>query len=155
MERPAFYDTFTVVEVEQLTKSEDETVGAVFGMLGWSLKALPDFGVTAEPLGTIVDLSSAPSGHIRVGNKPKRTEEMCMAIQEFVRQPVKDLKWLAQLRGRILFARSLCYGCCAGCALRALNQHCAAAGASSSRRVAPELAREFDEALLLLARAVK
>lgn len=147
-----YYDDFTVLERAELAASAADTVEEFFRLLGWDLKDLPDFSATPAPLGAVFDLSSAGDGDIRIGNKPERAEEMSKAILEFVASDMQDHKLLEKIRGRILFARSLCFGRFAGCALRALNRAC---GTLAARSGQPDFdAGELRQALLTLADAV-
>ena len=66
-------------------------------------------------------MRDAHDGIIRVGNRPERSEEMVAAIDECLATVVLDIRRLQKLRGRILFARSPCYGRFAASALRALQ----------------------------------
>ena len=128
-----FCDDFTVLEVEPLTASACETIEAFFNLLGWSLKELPPFDVRAEPLGALVDSSDAEFVIIRVGNR-SRAVEVSEMIDTFVASDMTCRRILEKLRGRIVFARSLCFGRFAGCALRTLNRHCSFPVVTSVRK---------------------
>ena len=53
---------FNIIEVESLVASANETIEQFFSILGWRLKALPDFASESSPLGVILDLGSLPRG---------------------------------------------------------------------------------------------
>ena len=116
-----FYDDFTILEVDRLTESTDACITELFSILGWNLKPLPGFSSTFSPLGAVVELDGARNGDIVIGNKKERIEDVLSEISEILGQNSLDTKRLAKLRGRLLFARSLCFGRFGGCALRALN----------------------------------
>ena len=101
-----------------------------------------------------MDLSSASSGTITIGNRPERAAEIAKAIHSFLDGDDFDGRLLAKLRGRILFARSLCFGRFAGVALRALNVACAALAASARRTLPPPVAQDLRRALVILAAAI-
>lgn len=90
-----------------------------------------------------------------MGNRPERSEEMVAAIDECLATDVLDIRRLQKLRGRILFARSLCYGRFAASALRALNAHCSPGSSPTSRLRSAGLPQELREALATLAKAVR
>ena len=119
-----FYDDFTIIERGRLAQSATESVEAFFGLLGWPLKPLPGFSQKPEPLGAVVDLTSAHAGEVHVGNRPARVSELGAAIEEFLSADVVDPKVLERIRGRILFSRSLCFGRFAGAALQNINEFC-------------------------------
>ena len=124
----AFYDDFPVTEEQELLESTSRLVDAIFLLLGWEMKKTDGFSLKPEPLGARFDLTAAAHGEIRVGNKPQRAADMQRDIDTFLAAEVVDRKELERLRGRILFARSLCFGRFAGCALQSLNRHLAEQG---------------------------
>lgn len=149
-----FYDDYTILETRRLAGSAGQTVEAVFDLLGWSLKALPDFSPTPQPLGARLDLSMANSGTITIGNRPERTAELVKNIDEAVTSSTADRKALERLRGRILFSRSLCFGRFAALALHQLNVACSCLSASSTRSAVRPLSDDLKAALRALSAAV-
>ena len=75
-------------------------------------------------------------------------------IDRFVASDMTSRRLLEKLRGGILFARSLCFGRFAGCALRTLNRHCAVSFVASVRKAGHADDEELREVLPLLSRAV-
>ena len=120
-----FYDDFTVLEVESLASNAKWCIEGAFGLLGWSLKELPDFSTTAEPLGAVLDLAQCRQGRAHLANRPKRVEELVATINELAAGMPIPSGLLQRLRGRLLFSRSLCFGRFGGNALRALSEACA------------------------------
>ena len=149
-----FYDDFTIFEVDRLVESAEQTFTSVMALLGWPLKETKGFDVKPEPLGAVIDLSMAAEGVIKVGNRAERAAEVMRGINDFVDKGRVDQHELQKLRGRILFARSLCYGRFAACALRALNRWCTSAAASSLRRAAQPIENDLKEALMRLGHAI-
>ena len=148
------YDDFTVAERAGLAAHTTDIIEDLFGLLGWPLKELPAFSAEPCPLGARFGLSQAHRGSIEVGNKPSRVEDLCSLIDEICAADCVDGKTLERIRGRLLFARSLCYGRFGGLALRVLNLSCAAAAAAPNRAVPHAQRAELRRALCLLRPAV-
>ena len=55
MAATSFFDDFTVLEVEELAQSAEDTVEEFFSILCWKLKKLPGFADQATPLGAVLD----------------------------------------------------------------------------------------------------
>ena len=119
-----FYDDFCVLERARLVESADEATAGFFGLLGWRLKDTPGFSAQPAPLGAVLDLERAHFGEARVQNKPERVEELSAALASLLRQPDCPAQLLPKLRGRLMFARSLCFGRFGAAALRTLNEAC-------------------------------
>lgn len=117
----AFYDDFTVIEVEGLAANAREIVEEIFRLLGWRLKPLADFAPELSPLGAVLDLGRCREGVAIIRNKESRVKELVAAIDAAGSAAAVPADLLPRLRGRLLFARSLAFGRCGGDALRALG----------------------------------
>ena len=141
-----FYDDFVFIERGALTESVTEIVTDFFTLLGWDLKDLPGFSELFHPLGATIDLSQAAAGKIVVGNKQERVDNLISDMSAVISTGTVEQKALLRLRGRLLFARSLCFGRFGACALRALNRSCS----PTPFPTAPTDARYLTDALYLL-----
>ena len=131
-----FYDDFTVIEETELSESAKKSFELLMQLLGWSLKDLPEFAETAEPLGAVLDLSRAKEGVAVIANKKKRVADISLEIERVLGAGGVTGVELAKLRGRLLFSRSLCFARFGGAALRALGPACLNAGSTFA---SPEL----------------
>ena len=150
-----FYDDYFVPERRCLADSAATTVEGVFDLLGWGLKSMPDFSSTPAPLGAIVDLTRAASGIIVVANKPERIKEIRKVIGEVTSGGTPKWKDLERIRGRLLFARSLCFGRFGSLALRTISACFAARSAAPGRPLSTELAEALRRALRFLAQTLE
>ena len=119
------------------------------------MKDLPDFSPLPSPLGAIIDLREAGDGRILIGNQTKRVEELSAAIEEALESTSIDIKLLEKIRGRVMFARSLCFGRFAGVALRALNASIGGGSFQVGRGAVRGIVPELRDALRVLAHAVR
>ena len=143
-----FYDDFTVVEEEELAENAKGAFELLMRLLGWTLKDLPEFGPTAEPLGAVLDLSRSRKGIAVISNKERRVADITAEIDKALSPGGVSSSNLAKLRGRLLFSRSLCFARFGGAALRALGPACEA-GSS------PVVGAELRAALVNLRRYVR
>ena len=116
-----FYDDFTIIERARLASHTTQVVDRFFALLGWTTKEMPPFAPTAGCLGAVLDVTRAHLGEIEVGNKDERAADITNAIGSFLQCKVAKRRDLEKLRGRFLFARTLCFGRWASCAVRAMN----------------------------------
>ena len=137
-----FYDDFIVLEVESFIASACQTIQHA------RVEPQGAFAVRAGPLVALVDLSDAEFRTVRVGNRSSLAEEVSEMIDCFVVSYMNSRRLLEKLHGRILFARSLCFGRFAGCALRTLNF------VTSVRKASDADDEELREVLSLLSRAI-
>ena len=125
-----FYDDYTVVEAEPLVADTGAAVDALFGLLGWCLKETPELSEAPEVLGAVLDLSKATSGRVQLRNKPSRTKELLEHLASLRRAGSGTPEEMRALRGRLLFARGLCFGRFGGQALRSLSGIADASGSA-------------------------
>jgi len=105
-----FYDDFTVVELESLTRSCSIVVGAVFDLLGWLTKELPDFSGHPEALGSRLDLRDSAGGRAVISNRPERVQEICSTIEQALEANHLTFEDMRRLRGRLIHARAQTFG---------------------------------------------
>ena len=135
------YDDFCVLERPRLLESADEATAGFFDLLGWRLKDTPNFSAEPAPLGAVLDLSRAHDGVAYIRNKPERVAEISACIDAILEGSPLAVEALPKLRGRLLFARSLCFGRFGAAALRTLNDAC------GCRVRAPRPTEELKQAL--------
>ena len=149
-----FYDDFTVVEASTLAASAETTVEEVFRMLGWQLKPLPGFSARPTPLGAVIGLERAEFGEVTIANRPVRTQELAGDLRTIGAAAELPLQPMLKLRGRLLFARSLCFGRFATRALRAVNHFCAVTEGVHGKPAPQQAVDDVRGALQLLASVV-
>ena len=75
---------------------------------------------------------SKPIRSLCVSNQPHRVEQLIAEFGQVIKDGVLQFACARRLRGRLLFARSVCYGCFGAVALKAVNGAIAEAGESAS-----------------------
>ena len=119
-----FYDDFTVLEVQALASSTDESITELFALLGFDLKDLPTFADVIEPLGAVLDLRASrdrPASAF-LANRVSRIDEIERDVGALcAADSGPTLRTMAKIRGRLLFSRSLCFGRVGGNAMRAIT----------------------------------
>ena len=108
-----FFDDFVLLAVEKDCASSWESFNRLMKILGWKLSddKATDWAQRFEALGVAFHLERATSGFIRVDNTERRREELITTERGTLTQ-----KEALQLRGRLQFAESQCFG--------RLGKHC-------------------------------
>ena len=94
----------------------------LFGLLGWDFKPLPEFVVSAEPLGPILDLSLSAEGLATIRNKPSRVKEISALLSEALSSKTFIFEAMRSLRGRLVHACAQTVGRFGGAALADLGK---------------------------------
>ena len=89
-------------------------------MLGWDTKDLGGFSDIVEPLGAVLNLVETSAGKAWLGNRVDRIRDVKQEADLILSSGRLAQRAIARLRGRLLFARVLCYGRSGGNALRVL-----------------------------------
>ena len=84
---------------------------------------MPGFAQVVEPLGVVVDLTEVSGAvsprdgaaepsedRVLVSNQQKRVDQLVAECDRILRDGVLQFACARRLRGRLLFAKSVCYG---------------------------------------------
>ena len=110
----SFYDDFISFSRPRLAGSTEQSVTALFKLLGWIFaeegdKAQP-FDLHCSALGVLLDLSVASTGVALVCNTKTRCAELCDDLQKVIEGGSLTSKNAQRLRGRMQFAEAQLFG---------------------------------------------
>ena len=102
-----YFDDLTLLAIDEEADHVDHIVSSVLSLLGWKTSSNPKkqhpFEKVFHMLGVNVDLTSAPDGYIRVGNKPTRVEDVGHLIEAHLQKGTISGSEASSLRGKIAY----------------------------------------------------
>lgn len=106
----SFYYDFICFSPPALSMNCEQTVVALFKLLGWLFAESGDkckpFSHTCEALGVVFDLTESSNGLAGVCNTKKRVDELCNDLEQCISSGKLSKKQAQRLRGRMRFAES-------------------------------------------------
>ena len=120
-----FFDDFVLLALEVDRKSAWTSFERLMALLGWKLSEdkATDWSTEFEALGVIFDLSDALSGAVKIGNTDRRKEEIIAKLHDVCDRGTLSQKEALQLRGRMQFAETQCFGRVGRALLKLVTTH--------------------------------
>ena len=121
----SFFDDFICISRPSDVESTDMAVRFLFRAFGWTLSEEPSKDQGFKPvfaaLGVELDLRDVAAGVLRIGNTPKRKEELRSLVSGYLEADCLTPEQSESLRSRLMFAESQVFGRSAKLALKAVG----------------------------------
>ena len=132
-----FFDDFVLLALEIDIKSAWTSFERLMKLLGWKLSEdkTTDWSAEFEALGVVFDLTDAMSGVVRIGNTDRRKEEIIAKLNEVCSRGTLTQQEAMQLRGRMQFAETQCFGRLGRTLLKLVTSHAYSGSMFVSKRL--------------------